>query len=189
MILPNKIASNKFTLQKFSFHKISFLGIILFSIIRTASFAQETALEELPGIRERAVVLRIVSRIVEKNEKVVWDSENSSITIPGRAVGIKLVGTDIVVAVQFTPFLQPNGRHTLVTQSQIWINVPGEGISYHTTMQTIPLGFREDVYYFPLGSIGGQDGPQIEILLSMEPYMPNPQRNPPGRSRERVNSP
>jgi hypothetical protein len=125
---------------------------------------------ELPGIRERAMVMHIVSRIVEENQNVVWDSENMRVTIPGRPVGLKLLGEDLVVAVQFTPFLRPNGQLTLVAQGQIWKNVPNEGISYHTTMQTIPLEFREQVYFFPLGSVREQHEAHIEIQLVLEPY-------------------
>jgi hypothetical protein len=137
----------------------------------SALAAQETSLEQLPGLRERALIMRVVSRIVEQNQQVVWNSENTSITMPGRPVGLKLVGSDLVVAVQFTPFLSPGGgRHTLVAQGQIWINVPGEGMSFQATMQTIPLEFGELVYFFPLGSVRSQDEAQIEIQLVLEPY-------------------
>jgi hypothetical protein len=129
---------------------------------------------ELPGIKERALVMHIVSRIVEENQNVVWNSENMKVTIPGRPVGLKLLGEDLVVAVQFTPFLRPNGRLTLVAQGQIWKNVPNEGISYYTTMQTIPLEFREQVYFFPLGSMKEPNEAHIEIQLVLEPYIEGP---------------
>jgi hypothetical protein len=160
--------------------------MVLFSLT-AALHAQETTLEQVPGLRERGVVMHIVSRIIEQNRQVLWNSENTKLTIPGRPVGLKLVGADIVVAAQFTPFLRPNGKHILVTQSQVWINVPNEGISYHTTMQTIPLQFNEQIYFFPLGSIDENDGPQIEIQVVMEPYQDSASNT--GRNRDRVNSP
>ena len=132
--------------------------------------AQESPFLELPGIKERALVMHIVSRIVEENQNVVWNSENMKITIPGRPVGIKLLGEDLVVAVQFTPYLRHNGQLTLVAQGQIWKNIPNEGISYYTTMQTIPLEFKEQVYFFPLGSIKNENEAHIEIQLVLEPY-------------------
>jgi hypothetical protein len=156
-----------------SFNKMTILGGILFAA--GALCAQEASLEELPGLRERAVVMHIIARIVEQKQdvqEVVWNAENTKLTLPGRPVGLKLVGSNLVVAVQFTPFLRPNGRHTLVAQGQIWINIPGEGISYHTTMQTIPLQFREQVYFFPLGSVkAAADEARIEIQLMLEPFM------------------
>jgi hypothetical protein len=148
---------------------------------------RESPLEALPGLRERAVVVTMISRIVEQNEEVVWNSETSSVTIPGRPVGLKLVGSNLIAAVQFTPFLRPNGKHLLVTLGQIWINVPNEGISFHTTMQTIPLEFSEQVYFFPLGSVKEQDAPSIEIQLVLEPYFN--EEGPVGRDRRRVTAP
>ena len=169
-------------------HKAWALSIILFIAVKGIPSAQETSLEELPGLRDRAVVMHIISRIVEQNQEVVWDSENTRITIPGRPVGLKLLGSDLVVAVQFTPFLRGNGRHILVAQGQIWINVPNEGISYHTTMQTIPLEFREQVYFFPLGSVRSEDEARIEIQLVLEPYSEEANLNG-RRNRERTSSP
>ena len=161
--------------------------MVLFFLAVPALGTQETTLEQVPGLRERAVVMHILSRIVERNEQVTWNSGNTKLTFPGRPVGLKLVGSDIVVAAQFTPFLRPNGKHILVTQSQVWINVPNEGISYHTTMQTIPIQFNEQIYFFPLGSIDENGGPQIEIQVIMEPYQ-NSSANT-TRNKERVKSP
>jgi hypothetical protein len=165
--------------------KITFFGLI-FSL---AAFicAQESPLLELPGIKERALIIHIVSRIVEENQNVVWDSENKQVTIPGRPVGVKLLGEDLVVAVQFTPFLRSNGQLTLVAQGQIWKNVPNEGISYSTSMQTIPLAFREQVYFFPLGSIKDQNEAHIEIQLVVEPYIEDPSTS--GRNRGNITPP
>ena len=161
--------------------RIIILGSIILFTARIGLAAQETTLEELPGLRERAVVMSIISRIVEQNQQVVWDSENTRITIPGRPVGLKLVGADLVVAVLFTPFLRSNGHHVLVAQGQIWINIPDEGISYHTTMQTIPLEFGEQVYFFPLGSMDAKDEASIEIQLVLEPYAGSSGENLQGR--------
>jgi len=125
----------------------------------------------------------------------VWDSENTWVTIPGRPVGLKLVGANLVVAVQFTPFLRPGGRNILVAQGQIWINIPDEGISYHTTMQTIPLEFSEQIYFFPLGSVDTRDADAyIEIQLVLEPYSIRSndtpgQRRSQGESRSQGRSP
>jgi hypothetical protein len=133
--------------------------------------AQELSLEELlPGLKERAVVLSIVSRVVEQNQQEVWNSVNSKVTIPGRPVGLKLVGANIVVAVQFTPYLRRNGNNILVAQGQIWIDIPNKGIRYQTTMQTIPLEYGEQIYFFPLGSVNSEDEAYIEIQLELRPY-------------------
>jgi len=146
------------------------IGGILFLSLGASIRAQEVMLEELPNLRERAVVMHMVSQIVEKNQQVVWDSEHSQVTLPGRPVGLKLVGPNLIVVAQFTPFLQHSGMHVLVAQVQIWINLPNEGMRYHTTMQTIPLTFNEQIFFFPLGSVEEAEDASIEIQLMIEPY-------------------
>ena len=169
--------------------RIAFLGAVFFFTISTILGAQESSLEELPGLRERAVLVRISSRIVEQNQQVIWHSENSRVTLPGRPVGLKLVGTNLIVAVQFTPFVRPNTQPVLVAQGQIWINIPNEGIRYHTTIQTIPMEFNEQVLFFPLGSMEVGDEALIEIQLVLEPYSENFVNSAAerGRSEERQN--
>ena len=124
----------------------------------------------MPGLRERAVVLNIVARIVEQGDEEIWNSNNSKVTILGRPVSLKLIGENIVVYVQFTPYQQDNGRSLLVAQGQIWINVPNEGVRYQTTLQSIPMEFGEQIYFFPLGKVGSADEARIEIQLELRPY-------------------
>jgi hypothetical protein len=144
-----------------------FLGSII--LLAGTMYAQDSPLQ-IPGLREQAVVLDIVSRIVESNHEEVWNSFNSKITIPGRPVSLKLVGENVVVAVQFTPYLRTNGQYVLVAQGQIWVNVPNMGIRYQTIMQTIPLEYGEQVYFFPLGQVNSGDTARIEIQLVAYPY-------------------
>jgi hypothetical protein len=150
---------------------ITLIGSFLLIAATTAVRAQETSLEEvLPAFRDRAVVLDIVTRVVEADQEEVWNSVNSKVTIPGRPVGIKLVGANIVVMIQFTPYRWPDGRNVLVAQGQIWVDVPNQGISYQTTMETIPLEYGELVYFFPLGSVYAPDQARIEIQVELRPY-------------------
>jgi hypothetical protein len=124
----------------------------------------------MPGLRERAVVLNIVARIVEQGQEEIWNSNNSKVTILGRPVSLKLIGENVVVYVQFTPYQQENGRSLLVAQGQIWINVPNEGVRYQTTLQSIPMEFGEQIYFFPLGKVRSGNEAQIEIQLELRPY-------------------
>ena len=126
--------------------------------------------EILPRFKNQAVVLEISARVVERNQEVVWHEAHEKVTIPGRPVGLKLVGANVVVAVQFTPYLRRKGKNLLVAQGQIWVNVPNQGISYQTSMQTIPLEFDEPVYFFPLGQQSGGDSAFIEVMLTLRPY-------------------
>jgi hypothetical protein len=133
------------------------------------------AQELMPGLREQAVVINIVARI-EENSQEVWNAVSSKVTIPGKPVSIRLVGGNVVMAIQFTPYLQDKDQNLLVAQGQIWLAVPNEGISYKTTMQTIPLKFGEQIYFFPLGSVGSRGSsvaagnPHIELLIELQRY-------------------
>ena len=158
------------TLRTPGFFTCQIFGILLLTAFVNLGAQETPSLEELPGLRERAVLMHIVSRVVEQNQTVVWDSSSTKMTLPGQPVALQLVGSNIIVVVQFTPFLRPNNQHVLVAHGQIWINLPNEGISFHTTMQTIPLEFRETIYFFPLGSVRSSDESNIEIQLMVEPY-------------------
>ncbi|GHT83776.1 hypothetical protein FACS1894137_05830 [Spirochaetia bacterium] len=134
----------------------------------------------MPGLRDRAVVLNIVARIVVQGEDEIWNSNNSKVTILGRPVSLKLIGTNVVVYVQFTPYQQENGRSLLVAQGQIWINVPNEGVRYQSTLQSIPMEFGEQIYFFPLGKVGSATEALIEIQLELLPYTEKTETEPEG---------
>ncbi|WP_461246015.1 hypothetical protein [Treponema sp. R6D11] len=120
-----------------------------------------------PGLRRQALVLDIDARVLE-NEEVIWDESNQKITIPGTPVGIRLVGSNIIVVMQFTPFIRRSGS-VMVAQGQIWITDPEKGVSYYTSIQTIPMEFNEPIYFFPLGT-SSQLNSSLEIKLTVKPY-------------------
>ncbi|MDR3249254.1 MAG: hypothetical protein LBT39_10770, partial [Treponema sp.] len=101
---------------------------------------------------------------------VVWNSVTSKVTIPGRPVGIKMVGNNVVMVLQFTPFLRPEGSNILVAQGQIWVEAPEEGMRYQTTLQTIPIEFGEPIFFFPLGAPDSLNEARIELQLVLRPY-------------------
>jgi hypothetical protein len=122
--------------------------------------------EMVSGLRSRAVVMDIDARVLGDEKAVVWNETQRKLAIPGSPVGIKLVGSNVVVEVQFTPFIRRQGS-VLVTQGQIWYTEPGKkGISYYTSIQTIPLEFGEPIYFFPLGA-ASQLGSSIEIIITV----------------------
>jgi hypothetical protein len=153
--------------------------------------AQEQGVEDIiPGLKDRAVILDIDARVVETNQTVVWKEAHQRTTIPGRPVGMKMVGANLAVAVQFTPYIPAKGPKVLVAQVQMWVEVPKQGIRYQTSMQTIPLDFDEPVYFFPLGSAVTEDSPRIEIMITLKhyrdpaaPVRPGTPANVPGKNR------
>jgi hypothetical protein len=146
--------------------KTAFLGGLLFVAVNAVPYAEDQSLEDF------AVVLNIVSRVVEANQQVVWDQTNNRVILPGVPVRLKLVGTNLVVVVQFTLYREKSGRKVLVAQGQILIDIPNRGMSYYTTIETIPLEFGEQVYFFPLGRSDTPDEARIEIQVALQPYTP-----------------
>jgi hypothetical protein len=126
------------------------------------------------GLGGRAVVLDISARVVEQNQVEIWNESHRRLTIPGSPVGIRMVGANVVVVAQFTPYLRKGGQNLLVAQGQIWVEIPDEGIRYQSTIQTIPIDFDEPIYFFPLGSSDNEDSARIEIMLTMKVYTETP---------------
>jgi hypothetical protein len=129
--------------------------------------AEEPGLEGL--LKDREVMLDINARVVEQNQSVVWNEAHERVTISGHPVGLRLVGVNVVVVVQFTPYLRAKGQSVLVAQGQIWAEVPNQGgVRYQTSIQTIPMNFDEPIYFFPLGSVVTDDSPRIEIKITLK---------------------
>jgi hypothetical protein len=134
--------------------------------------AQETAAQDeiLPGLEESAVILSFTARVIESNQEVTWNTSNSKVTISGKPVSIKLTGKNIVVIARFTPYINAEGVKFLTAQGQVWTDTPHEGVHYYTSIETIPLDFDEQIFFFPLGSQDSPSGTRIEIQLMLKPY-------------------
>ncbi|MDR0732266.1 MAG: hypothetical protein LBF63_11395 [Treponema sp.] len=145
---------------------------IVFITTLGAGFGQEPSLEDLlPGLRERAVVLEITSRVVDRNQQIVWNSVKSKVMFPGRPVRINMMGTNVVITLQFTLFFSLGNPGTvLVAQGQIWVDLPDRGIWYQPTLQTIPIEVGESIFFFPLGSPNSPEETRIELQLEIRPY-------------------
>jgi len=151
---------------------ISFLSVLfLFTTticVKAQAQPQPASTGMTPGFRRQALVLDINARVLEK-EEVISDESNQKITIPGTPVGIRFVGSNIIVVMQFTPFVRRSGN-VLVAQGQIWITEPEErGVNYYTFIQSIPIEFNEPIYFFPLGK-SSQSTSSLEIKLTVKPY-------------------
>jgi len=151
------------------------LGFLLWSA--GLLHAQELLLDELPALRDKAIVLQITTKIQENNQEL-GTSFNSRVTIPGRPVAIKMMGGNCIIEIRFV--LNPQQtKFTLVAQSQIWIGTIDKGISYKTTSHSIPIGFGEPVLFFPLGSNPDPGNPHIELLLAIYRYGEAPEKAEP----------
>ena len=75
--------------------------------------APHTLEELLPDLKDRAIIMDIVARIVEQGQNVVWNTENSKVIIPGQPVGLKLVGYKHMVARRSEIRGELNGHHNV----------------------------------------------------------------------------
>jgi hypothetical protein len=151
---------------------IAAVNTVLLIAEETSSDQQEESpLRELfPHFKGQVLALDINARIIERNQNVTWNESHRKITIPGRPVGLKLVGANVVVAVQFTPYMRRSAQKFIVAQGQIWMDIPNQGIQYQTSMQTIPVEFGEAIYFFPLGAFAENDADCIEVRVTLYPY-------------------
>jgi len=131
-------------------------------LILTASAVNAQGVRTVSGIQ--SLTLNINAKVFDE-QVVIWDETETRTAIPGSPVGIRLVGSNVVVVVQFTPFIRRQGN-VLVAQGQIWINNPGGGVSYYTSIQTIPMDFNEPIYFFPLGT----SNTSLQIILTVNPH-------------------
>ncbi|MDR0527627.1 MAG: hypothetical protein LBG79_07435 [Spirochaetaceae bacterium] len=122
------------------------------------------------GLQKSAVSMRLLARILSNDNTELWTNGYDKITIPGRPVSIKLLGNNVIVLVQFTPYLRGESW-VLVAQGQVWLQNESQGLRYETTLQTIPVKFGESVYYFPLGAKDSNGGDYIEIKIELQPYI------------------
>ena len=154
--------------------KKGLLYILLgFFLCCEALFAQELLPEELLALKDKAMVFQITTTVKETNREV-WNATSSKITVPGRPVIIKLVGDNIVISVQFIPYLRPDNNYALMARSEIWINIPQRGMNYKTDARSIPMNFGEPILYFPLGSNAGANNPHIELRVTVYRYGEEP---------------
>jgi hypothetical protein len=154
------------------FYKITASLLILFFAGTALAQAQETPSPDgiVPGLEGTAVVLEFTARIIESNQEVIWNTSDSKVTISGKPVSLKLTGRNIVVVVRFTPYISADGSKILAAQGQVWTDIPDEGVHYYTSIQTIPLEFDEEIFFFPLGSQDSENETRIEIQLMLKPY-------------------
>ena len=148
--------------------RICLVSILIFAS-SIASEAQEQPPSRTggapPGLRRQALVMDINARVLTDEQEVSWYQSIQRVAMPGNPVIVRLVGSNVVVVAQFTPLIRRQGN-VLVAQGQIWIETPGRGVSYYTSIQTIPMDFDEPLYFFPLGT----NNSSIEIVLTVNPY-------------------
>lgn len=148
--------------------------------------AQESAtnrtLELLEG---RALQVSITARIIEDGEETVWNMDLTRVTISGRAVTVRLEGSNVVVVANFTPYREDDNSILLVAQGQTWLTGSEENdpVRYRTAFKSLPMRLGEPVVFLPLGdrpidmNIDTEEYGvfNIELEVNVEPYTASPE--------------
>lgn len=119
----------------------------------------------------REALLVSVDMVVSTSDgsEELWNSHVDKITIPGRSVNFGIEGRDSKLNVVLTPYPTENGELLLVARNEIWI-----GGEYSQGLTTLPIAYRDKVYYYPLGRAGeGSDGNPVEVRMAINiiPYL------------------
>jgi hypothetical protein len=124
---------------------------------------------------EQVLNLTIAARVSEAGENAVWNVESTECTVSGRSVSIKLLGSNIVIVAEFTPYVGENNSIVLVAQGQVWISSAAESpLKYLSTLKSIPVNMGERVLFFPLGvktlEATTDNTYDIELEIKILPY-------------------
>ncbi|MFP3958619.1 MAG: hypothetical protein ACLFM6_00620 [Spirochaetaceae bacterium] len=114
----------------------------------------DTLDEALRELADRALDVHITARITEAGgEESVWDMEVTRVTISGRAVTVRLDGSNVTVVATFTPYTQSDDSILLVAQGQTWVSRGDDEreVSYQTALESMPIELGEPVVFLPLG--------------------------------------
>lgn len=110
--------------------------------------------EELETLFQDALQLEISARIITLDgEDVVWNMDLTRVTLAGRAVQVRLDGSNVTVVAEFTPYVQDDGSLILVAEGRTWLSGEDEdAVRYRTSFKSLPIRLGEPVLFFPLGN-------------------------------------
>ena len=155
--------------------RTSFPFALILAVLSVAATARLEAQEaEIPeGLKDRALTISIAAYVMQGGgDTVAWHSEGLRCTVPGTPVGVRLVGSNVVIVIQVTAYDDGKSNVDLVTQGQVWVKGEDGALSYKTTMYSVTVRYGERVYFFPLGrSDDGRSPIRVEIFA--ERYNPD----------------
>jgi hypothetical protein len=164
------------------FFLLSVFYFIIAGVLLNAQSQQPAATEgTIPEIRRQALDITIESKVLEGKD-VVWSEINRKVSMSGNPVGVQLVGSNIIVKVQFTPYIRRSGS-VLAAQGQIWIADKSNVVTSYTSIQTIPFELGEPIHFLPLGP--EHLNPSIEIIITVKSHSETnvPQRDSNSQNR------
>jgi hypothetical protein len=154
---------------------------LLLTLAVAGAHAQEAATdpkEALQQLLSKALSVTISARVLPSDtqgDTAIWNAESTKLTIPGRAIKVRLDGDNVRIYLLCTPYVQEDGEVLLVAQGQVWLTQPTDReVKYSSTFYSIPLSFGEKVLFFPLGLSNAEEQSKdfynIELEIKIVPY-------------------
>lgn len=125
-------------------------------------------------VADRALTVEITARITENGVATVWDFRLSELTVSGRGVAIRLEGSNVTVAAEFTPYRDDDQEIYLVAQGQTWLSTgTSTEVRYIPAIRSTPIQPDEPVIFYPLGQSAdhGEAVFNIELEVRVRPYV------------------
>lgn len=149
-----------------------FLSLVLVALAVPGLAAQDSGDDSLDAqlLLEEALLVS-VDMLVSSSDgsDELWRNKVEKITIPGRVVTVGIEGSDSRLNVSFTPYPTENGTLLLVARNEIWV-----GGEYSNGLTTIPIAYRDEVYYYPLGRAGEgsiENPVEVRMTIKIVPYL------------------
>lgn len=144
------------------------LSLIVLLLINGFIYAVDVK-DALKYLEDKALSIKIITRIVDEKGNTIWDTEMSRITISGKSVKVKLSGVNLLVITDITPYIMDDSTILLVSQGEIWMgSSESEEMKHYSTIKSIPVISGESVIFFPLGVIKASDAEIYNIELEIQ---------------------
>ena len=156
----------------------TFVGAaIIAAFAATSAWAQEPpsasesgSLASIPSaLIGEALTVTITASVASVAELPGWEAKDVKYTIPGTAVSVKMVGSEVAIVITVTPYKKKEGGLLLVAQGQVWYKDGDTGLRYRTTIDTLSVAFGERVLFYPFGA-HTSDGAPLRVELIMDRY-------------------
>ena len=147
--------------------------VVLATALIGAGIGAQVAYSQQPPIEhairyllDNALEIKIGLSVTQPEPYTDWNTEQTDLTISGRAVDVEVIGSNLHVRAVFTPYLSDDGDLTLVAQGQVWwAEAPEAPARYVSTYRSVPLSLGEKLLFFPLGM---HDEVADEVTLRLE---------------------
>lgn len=132
--------------------------------------AEPGSIEAIPlSIRGEALAVSVRAMVSHPDTKEPWQASERKYTVPGTPVSIKMMGSDVAVAISMTPYRTKDGKLFMIAQGQVWFRDADGTVRYRSTVDTVGVNFGEKLLFYPFGVYANGEAP-LRIELVVDPY-------------------